>query len=69
MMSAKTFLKLAGTIFGVIGMLHLLRLFTGWQIVLVGWEVPVWLSGFGVIIAWYLSYTAFTLAGKTKNKK
>lgn len=68
MMSEKTFLQLAGTIFGVIGTLHFLRLFTGWQIILVGWEVPVWLSGFGVVIAWYLAYTAFTIAGKLKKK-
>jgi hypothetical protein len=68
-MSAKTFLQVVGTIFGVIGTLHLLRLFTGWQIILVGWEVPVWISFFGVIIAWFLSYTAFSHAGKIKHKK
>jgi hypothetical protein len=69
MLSTKTFLQLAGIIFGIIGMLHLLRIFTGWQIILVGLEIPVWLSGFGVVITWYLSYTAFTLAGKLKSKK
>jgi len=68
-MSEKTFLKFAGIMFGIIGTLHLLRLFIGWQIVLIGWEVPVWLSGFGFIIAWFLSYTAFTLVGKPKKKK
>jgi hypothetical protein len=69
MLSAKTFLQLVGTIFSVIGTLHLLRLLFGLQIILVGWEVPVWLSLFGAIIAWYLAYTAFTLAQKIKNKK
>lgn len=68
MLSAKPFLQLVGTIFAVIGTLHFLRLFTGWQVVLVGWTVPLWISVFGVIIAWYLAYNAFNLA-KKKNKK
>lgn len=68
MLSTKTFLQLAGTIFGVIGILHLLRLLMGWQIVLIGWTVPLWISLFGVAVAWYLAYNAFTLA-KKKSKK
>ena len=68
MLSAKTFLQLIGTIFAAIGLLHLLRFFFGWQIVLVGWTVPLWISLFGVIIAWYLAYNAFMLA-KKKSKK
>ena len=66
MLSAKTFLQLVGTIFAVIGALHLLRLFFGWQIVLVRWTVPLWVSFFGVIIAWYLAYNAFMLSKKKK---
>ncbi len=68
MLSAKTFLQLVGTIFTIIGTLHLLRLLTGWQVVLVGWAVPLWISLFGAVIGWYLAYTAFSLA-KKKNKK
>lgn len=34
MLSVKTFLRLVGTVFGVIGAVHLLRLLTGWQVVL-----------------------------------
>lgn len=66
--SANTFLQLIGTIFAVIGTLHLLRLFTGWRIVLAGWDVPLWISIFGVLIAWYIAYNAFLLANK-KHKK
>lgn len=69
MVSTKTFLQLIGTIFCIIGTLHLLRLFTGWQIVLGGWTVPLWVSICGVIIAWYLSYNAFALAKKKSSKK
>ena len=66
MLSAKIFLKLVGIIFAVIGTVHLLRLIFGWQIVLVGWVVPVWISAFGVVIAWYLAYNAFSYAKKYK---
>lgn len=69
MLSAKTFLQLVGTIFAVIGTLHLLRLFTGWQVVLVGWTVPLWISLFGVAIAWFLAYNAFSLAKRKISKK
>lgn len=66
MMSWKTFLQLVGTIFSVIGALHLLRLFFGWSIVIMGWTVPVLWSVVGVAVAWYLAYNAFMLAKKKK---
>jgi hypothetical protein len=69
MLSAKTFLQLTGTIFCIIGTLHLLRLIFGGQILLVGWTVPIWISFFGVLITWYLAYNAFTLAKKKITKK
>lgn len=68
MLSAKTYLQLIGLIFAILGALHLLRLFTGWQIIVVGWTVPLWISVFGVIIAWYLAYTAFMLTKKKTRK-
>lgn len=64
MLSAKTLLKVAGTIFALVGLVHLLRLLTGFQIVLGTWNVPLWVSIIGLIIAWYLSYNAFSLAKK-----
>jgi len=66
MLSAKQYLQITGTIFFVIGLLHLIRLFTGWTIILAGFTVSVWISLLGVIIAWVLAYSAFTLARKKK---
>lgn len=66
MVSLKQYLQITGSIFLIIGVLHFIRLFTGWTIVLVGFTVPVWVSAFGVLIAWFLAYSAFTLAEKTK---
>lgn len=66
MLSAKTFFQLTGVIFSVIGVLHLLRLFYGWSIVIVGWTVPLWFSAVGIVIAWYIAYNAWQLAKKKK---
>ncbi|MDE2590326.1 MAG: hypothetical protein KGL95_11770 [Patescibacteria group bacterium] len=67
-MSVKTFLTIAGFIFSLVGLLHLLRLLTGFQVILGGWALPLWLSIFGVILPWYLAYNAFMFARK-KTKK
>lgn len=47
----KPFTTIAVALFTLIALLHLLRLFTGWQIVVVGYVVPVWCSLPGLIIA------------------
>lgn len=65
-MTSKTYFHITGSIFLVIAVLHALRLLFGWTIVLVGWTVPVWFSLFGVLIAGFLSYTAFKLKAKAK---
>ncbi|MGH7245622.1 MAG: hypothetical protein ACREBJ_04830 [Nitrosotalea sp.] len=69
MLSVKTFLQVAGAIFTIVGILHLLRLLTGFQVVFGTWVLPMWLSIFGVIFPWYLAYNAFTLAKKKNSKK
>ncbi len=49
MKSKKTGLLVAGTIFGIVCFLHLLRLITGVHIEIDGCHIPVWMSGFGLI--------------------
>ena len=66
MLTLQQYLRITSVIFFIIGSLHLIRLFVGWTIILVGFIVPVWISFFGVVIAWFLAYSAFTLAKKTK---
>ena len=68
-MLLRTYLRVSGIIFCTVGTLHFLRLFTGWEVVISGWVVPVWLSIFGVLLAWYLSYSAFALERKIKGRK
>jgi hypothetical protein len=47
----KPFTTIAVVVFTVIALLHLLRLFTGWEIVVTGYVVPVWFSFPGLVIA------------------
>jgi len=62
-MSVKTFLRVSGTIFLVVAVVHLLRLVFKWEVILVGWPAPVWLSAVAFLIAAALAYEGFRLSG------
>jgi hypothetical protein len=47
----KPFTTIAVILFALIAILHLLRLFTGWEVVVVGFVVPVWWSALGLVVA------------------
>jgi hypothetical protein len=61
-MTEKTFSTIAAAIFGVVAVLHLVRILAGWTIVFDGWTVPMWVSWVGLIIAGGLSYYGAKLA-------
>ncbi len=58
-MKQETYIKVTGLIFSVITILHVLRLVFGWDAVLGGWQVPVWVSFIGVAVGGFLAYSAF----------
>ncbi|MDE1925475.1 MAG: hypothetical protein KGH79_04880 [Patescibacteria group bacterium] len=58
----RSYLMVAGIIFTIVALAHLWRLFSSASLVIVGWEVPLWLSWFGVMITAYLAYTSFYFA-------
>ena len=60
--SERGLLMSAGTVFLVVGMLHLLRLAFGWSVILGGFAVPLWLSWVGIAVTAYLSYSSFHFA-------
>ena len=43
-MDRKTFTLLAGVIFAIVALLHLLRIYMAWPIVIGDWTVPMWVS-------------------------
>ncbi len=62
----RSYLMIAGGIFGVIAVAHLIRVFTGVDIEIMGWFVPLWISWIGTAAAAYLSYMSFRLALRMK---
>jgi hypothetical protein len=60
-MSHKVYLILSGSIFFLVGMLHLLRLVFHWTIVLGPWIAPYWASYVGLPVALAYSVWAYWL--------
>lgn len=65
-MDQKTFSLAAGVIFLLIAVLHALRILSGWQAVIGGWGVPMWLSWAALAIAAYLAWSGLTLSRKLR---
>ncbi len=64
--SERVLLSLAGVIFLVVALAHLLRIAFNWKLLLGGAVVPLWLSWVGVLIAAYLSYSSFHFARRSR---
>ncbi len=62
-MSQKTFTALAGLLFFVIALLHLARILAGWDAVVDGIAIPLWVSLLGLIVASSLAYSGLRLSG------
>jgi hypothetical protein len=56
MTRSKTFTWIAATIFALIALVHIVRLFTHFQIIVGSHEVPQWVSIVGVVIPAALSW-------------
>jgi hypothetical protein len=55
-MKSKDFaLQIAGTIFGMVALLHLLRVITEATVVIAGWSMPIWVNVLGFIATAFLS--------------
>lgn len=63
-MRERSYLLVAGIVFGVVAAAHLLRLFSGTDLVVGDWAVPLWLSWIGVAVTTYLAYSSFTFAAR-----
>jgi hypothetical protein len=56
-----TYLRITAVIFGVVVLVHALRMALGWPIVIAGWSVPQWMSAIGVVVAGALCAWALSL--------
>ena len=61
-MTEKTFLMISAAIFGVVAVVHLVRILMDWSVVIDGWTIPMWVSWVGLIASGGLSYYGATLA-------
>jgi len=57
----RTYVQISGTLFGVVALAHLLRLFWHWPIDLAGYMLPQWVSWLGLLLAGGLSVWALRL--------
>jgi len=47
----KPFTTIAVAVFTLMAIVHLCRLFAGWEVVVIGFVVPVWWSAVGLVVA------------------
>ena len=59
-MSQITFSLVAGLIFLLVAVMHVLRLALKWEVVLNGWSVPLWVSGVAMLVAGFLASEGFS---------
>ena len=60
-MTQRAFNLAAGTLFLLVAALHALRLFFGWDVIVAGRHVPMWVSWAGLVLGGSLAYTALSL--------
>jgi hypothetical protein len=60
-LSKNTFALLAGTVFLIVAVTHALRLVFKWELIVAGWQVPMWVSAVAIIAAGYLAYEGFQM--------
>lgn len=56
-------LAVSGTVFLLLAILHLIRLFHPFELVIGGFNVPLWINGIGFIVAGMLSAFMFYALG------
>lgn len=55
----KPFTTVAVALFSLLALLHVLRLFYGWEIIAVGVVIPMWASLLGAVVAAVLAVMLF----------
>ena len=61
-MDQKTFSLVAGLIFGVVALFHLVRILGDWLLIVGEWSVPKWVSWVAVIVAGGLALIGLRLS-------
>ena len=59
LMDRKTYFLVAGIIFTLVALFHLLRIFEDWPVMIVDWSAPKWMSWVGLIVTGGLAMFGF----------
>jgi hypothetical protein len=59
-MNPKTYILLTAILFSIICLVQLSRIALGWEVVIGGWNVPMWVSWLAVVVAAVLAFFGFT---------
>ena len=60
----KPFTTIAVIVLAIVALVHLVRLFAGWEVIIAGYVVPVWFSLPGFIVAGGLATMIWRESGK-----
>jgi len=63
----KNYLVISGVLFGLVALVHVLRLVLHWPAQIAGWDVPFWVSGIGILVPGALCIWAFQLARSSRS--
>jgi hypothetical protein len=60
-MDQKTFSIVAGVIFTLVALFHLVRIYMGWLVMIGDWSVPMWVSWIGLVVPGGLAFFGLSL--------
>lgn len=63
-MNQKTFLGITGVLFLLMTILHVARIIFGWNAIIGGWVIPLWVSWIAIVLAGFLSFQSWKLMKK-----
>jgi len=66
-MNARTYLVISSVIFGIVAILHFIRVMNGWDFQLGPWSLPMWVSWGGTVGPAVLCLWALRLASRRNN--
>ena len=66
-MNIRVYLAVSGAVFGLVAVLHLLRVVNGWSVAVGPWSAPMTVSWLGTIFPAILCVWAFRLASRSRS--
>ena len=58
----KTFSLVAGLIFAMVALFHLMRIFAEWTVIIRDWSIPMWVSWIALVVAGGLALLGLRLS-------